>query len=185
MNANRQAYRPFLFFLLRFGAAYLLLVFLYATYLGQFDVKQKEVDSITYEVAQQSKFVLHFFDDSASIAPNPKEAGVKLFYRQRWIARIIEGCNAVSVMILFVSFVVAFRGKMKSMLWFIPLGIVVIHCANILRIAFLAVALYHFPQAEHVLHGVLFPLAIYGIVFLLWMVWVNRFSIYAQRDEVK
>ena len=88
-------------------------------------------------------------------------------------------------MILFVSFVIAFKGKFKAMVWFLPFGIAVIHIANIIRIALLAVALYHFPKAEHLLHGVLFPLLIYGIVFILWMIWVNRFSEYAKGTTQK
>jgi exosortase family protein XrtF len=172
-------YRPFLSFLLRFIVSYALLTLMYQGYLQQYDSSKKEVDYITYQVAEQSKWVLHFFDDSAYTAPNYKEAGVKLFYHNTWIARIIEGCNAVSVMILFTAFVLAFRGTWQRTLWFVPVGIGLIHLANILRIALLAIALYHYPAYEHALHGILFPMVIYGIVFLLWMVWVNRFSNYA------
>jgi hypothetical protein len=30
------------------------------------------------------------------------------------------------------------------------------------------------------LHGVLFPLFIYGVVFILWVIWVSKFSLYAK-----
>lgn len=185
MNTILNQYRPFLNFLLRFAVTYLVLTYCYTVYLDQFCIDNKEVDGFTRLVAEQTKSILNWVDPDAYIAPNPKEAGMKLFYQDRWIARIVEGCNAVSVMILFVSFVIAFKGRFQSMLWFIPLGIVCIHLANIFRIALLAIALYHFPNAEHLLHGVLFPLLIYGIVFLLWMVWVNRFSKYAQNNGSK
>lgn len=164
---------------------YVSLAYCYSLYLEQYSVEKKEVDGITQWVAEQSKMVLQVIDSEVYIAPNSKEAGIKLFFHQRWIARIVEGCNAVSVMILFVSFVIAFKGKFRAMVWFLPLGITVIHIANIIRIALLAVALYHFPNAEHLLHGVLFPLLIYGIVFILWMIWVNRFSEYAKGTTKK
>ena len=185
MNTYLTQYRPFLFFLLRFALTYTVLSYCYSVYLDQFSIKNKEVDGITQQVAEQAKDLLQWVDSGAYLAPNPKEAGLKLFFHKRWIARIIEGCNAVSVIVLFVSFVIAFKGKLKSMLWFIPLGIVIIHGANVFRIAALAVALYHFPNAEHLLHGVLFPLVIYGIVFLLWIIWVNQFSIYAKHNVSK
>jgi len=86
-------------------------------------------------------------------------------------------------MILFISFVVAFTGKFKSTLWFIPLGLLIIHVLNILRIASLSIALYKFPEYEHFLHGILFPLVIYGVVFLLWVIWVNKFSLYASKTK--
>jgi exosortase family protein XrtF len=109
-----------------------------------------------------------------------KEASVKLFYHDKWVARIIEGCNAVSVVILFISFVIAFTGRFKQTLAFIIIGTIIIHFFNVLRIALLCMAIFHFPEYEHILHGVIFPLFIYGIVFLLWVIWVNKYSSYAK-----
>ena len=58
-------------------------------------------------------------------------------------------------------------------------GTVLIHILNVLRIALLSVALYYHPDQEAILHGVVFPLIIYGFVFGLWVIWVNQFSNYA------
>jgi len=65
------------------------------------------------------------------------------------------------------------------------MGSILIHLLNIGRIALLCVALYNFPQYEHLLHGVIFPLVIYGIVFLLWVIWVNKYSAYATEIDKK
>jgi exosortase family protein XrtF len=89
------------------------------------------------------------------------------------------------VIILFISFVIAFTGKFKKTVLFIVFGIVLIHVLNIARIALLCVALYNFPQYEHLLHGVIFPLVIYGVVFLLWVIWVNKYSLYATEVDKK
>ncbi|MNY08272.1 hypothetical protein D3C86_1411170 [compost metagenome] len=86
----------------------------------------------------------------------------------------------MSVMILFVAFVIAFKGKWKHTVLFVLAGILIIHVLNILRIALLAIALYHYPQYEHVLHGVIFPLFIYGVVFGLWVLWVQKYSSHAK-----
>jgi exosortase family protein XrtF len=56
---------------------------------------------------------------------------------------------------------------------------------NIGRIALLCIALYDFPQMEHILHGVIFPLVIYGVVFLLWVIWVNKYSNHATATTKK
>jgi exosortase family protein XrtF len=53
---------------------------------------------------------------------------------------------------------------------------------NVLRIALLSVALYYHPDQEALLHGVVFPLIIYGFVFGLWILWVNKFSNYASKN---
>lgn len=178
-------FKPFLLFLAKFAASYLLLTFIYQSYLHQFDEKKMEVDSFTQIVASQSKLLLSISDSQSHTGINTKEASVKLFYKGKWVARIIEGCNAISVIILFVSFVIAFTGKLKPTLLFLIIGSLLIHVFNVFRIALLCMALYNFPQFDSVLHDVIFPLVIYGLVFLLWIVWVNKYSFYAELPSEK
>lgn len=173
-------FKPFLFFLSKFILVYLVLAFAYNSYLSSFSEAKFEVDGITKIVAEQAKWVLTIFDSQSYTSVNLKESSVKLFYHDKWVARIIEGCNAVSVIILFISFVIAFTGKWKKTFLFILLGSFLIHCFNVLRIALLCMAIFHYPQYEHILHGVIFPLFIYGVVFILWIIWVNKFSSYAK-----
>jgi exosortase family protein XrtF len=174
-----------LLFLAKFAASYLLLTFIYQSYLHQFDEKKMEVDSFTQIVANQSKLLLSISDSQSHTGINTKEASVKLFYKGKWVARIIEGCNAISVIILFVSFVIAFTGKLKPTLLFLIIGSLLIHVFNVFRIALLCMALYNFPQFDSLLHDVIFPLVIYGLVFLLWIVWVNKYSFYADLPSEK
>lgn len=174
-------YKPFLLFLGKFLLAYLLLTFIYENYLGQFDTKKFEVDGFTQLVAKESKDVLVFFNCDASISPNSKESSVKFFYNQTFMSRIIEGCNGLSVIILFVSFIIAFSGKAKTTILFIIGGTLLIHILNVTRIALLNVLMYYYPGQKHTLHDVIFPLFIYGVVFGLWIIWVNKFSFYAKK----
>jgi len=175
-------YKPFLLFLGKFLLTYLLLTFVYQIYLGQFDVKKNETDSFTKLVAQQTEDVLLFFNCDVKTLPNSKEPAVNLYYNQKSIARIIEGCNALSVIILFISFIVAFSGKIKATILYIVGGSILIHILNVFRIALLCVLMYYYPEQQHFLHGVLFPLFIYGVVFVLWIIWVNKFSKYAKKN---
>ncbi|WP_333879122.1 exosortase family protein XrtF [Flavobacterium sp.] len=178
-------YKPFLLFLGKFLLTYLVLTGVYQFYLSRFDSHKQEVDAFTQSVAQQTVAVLQWFGSESYTQPHLKEPSVKLVYQGKYVSRIIEGCNAISVIILFVSFVMAFTGKLKSTLLFILFGTVLIHLLNIARIALLSVALYHYPQYEHLLHGVIFPLIIYGTVFLLWVLWVNKFSLHATTTPTK
>ena len=155
---------------------------MYHAYLNQFDASNAEVDTFTQIVANQSASVLSLVDSNSYTMPHLKEPSVKLIFKGKYISRIIEGCNAISVIILFISFVVAFTGKFKNTILFLVLGTILIHILNIGRIALLCVGLYHFPQLEHLLHGVVFPLVIYGIVFLLWIIWVNKYSLYGTEN---
>ena len=173
-------YKPFLFFLGKFALTYLVLTFIYQGYLNQFDEKKFEVDGFTQLVAKQTEQTLLFFNVDASTELHPSQPSVKLFYNQKYVARIIEGCNALSVVILFVAFVVAFTGKLKHTILFVIGGSLLIHVLNIARIVLLAAAIFHFPEQESVLHGIVFPLFIYSVVFILWVIWVNKFSLYAK-----
>ena len=156
---------------------YVGLTALYQFYLNQFDsFILFQVDDFTQFVAcQVNKMLLFFNYDSALILHN-NEASVKLFLNHIYVARIVEGCNALSVMILFAAFVVAFSGKWIHTLLFIIAGCLLIHFLNVMRIALLCIALLRYPEQEHLLHGVVFPLFIYGVVFGLWVIWVNKFS---------
>lgn len=171
-------YRPFLIFLAKFFLTYLILSLIYQGYLLRFD--DNSVDSITKYVAQNTEqffslFTADFFIKEVSGVPY-----MMLFYKSKYVARMIEGCNAISVIILFISFVVSFSGKLKSTLFFIFLGSFIVYVLNVIRIGLLCMALYWFPEQESVLHNVIFPLFIYGVVFILWVIWVNKYSLYAK-----
>ena len=117
-----------------------------------------------------------------TVEENESQSYLTIFFHQKRIARIIEGCNAISVIILFVSFVLAFSGKLKPTLLFVFGGSLFVYVLNILRIAILSVLMFHFPSQVHFLHGVVFPLFIYGVVFILWLIWVRKFSRYASKN---
>jgi exosortase family protein XrtF len=157
---------------------YIVMAFIYQGFLGFFG--EDKIDAITELVAENTKQLLTLFNADADIVKNDSESYIRLIYNQHYIARMIEGCNGVSVIILFISFVVSFSGKIKPTFYFIFGGSLIIYALNVARIALLCVLLYLFPKQEQLLHGVFFPLFIYGVVFILWVIWVNKFSLYAK-----
>lgn len=171
-------FKPFLIFIGTFFAAYILLTVVYKYYLDSFD--ENDIDGITDVVGSNVYWLMDFFNCDVLVQKNLSEPYLEVWYNNVNVVRIVEGCNAVSVMILFVSFVLAFSGKLKTTLLFILSGILFIYILNVVRIAILTILLFRFPEKEHLLHGVLFPLIIYGLVFILWVVWVNKFSRYAK-----
>ncbi|RXR21394.1 exosortase family protein XrtF [Flavobacterium amnicola] len=172
-----QQYKPFLLFLGKFFLSYLVLTVLYQSYLATFG--DDVVDGITSNVAFLTQKIANLFKIDISTQLDVLQFQIR--YHGKYLARIIEGCNAISVIILFIAFIVAFSGKLKVTLLYIFVGSVMIYIFNIFRIIFLTILVYHFPHQEHLLHGVLFPLIIYGIVFLLWFIWVNKFSGYVSK----
>ncbi|WP_026976573.1 exosortase family protein XrtF [Flavobacterium tegetincola] len=169
-------YRPFLQFLGVFLLSYLILVGFYQLYLSQFNAADLEYDGFTNVVALQTKVVLEAFDYTIDLRPSTFDPSVIVSVGGRSIVRIVEGCNAISVMILFVAFILAFSKGFGKTLCFIAFGLLVIHFLNIFRIALLTIGIIKYPEYEHLLHGTVFPLVIYGTVFVLWIIWVTKFT---------
>lgn len=140
-------------------------------------------DYVTNLVAKQSKYLIETIGYTSQISPHPNEASMKLIINNKFVARIIEGCNSISIIILFISFIFAYTGKFKATLFYILFGCVMIYTVNLIRIVILSVGLFHYPWRREILHSVIFPLIIYGLVFLLWMFWVNRFVNLKPQDE--
>jgi exosortase family protein XrtF len=153
---------------------------MYQFYLYQFDIKNNEVDGFTKLVSTQVEQIILFFKGHAHIELHSTQPCYKFYYNGKYVSRIIEGCNALSVIILFIAFVISFPGKLSNTIYFIISGSLIIHVLNIIRIALLMVAFYNFPEANFILHDILFPLVIYGVVFILWIIWVNKYSFYAK-----
>ena len=172
--------RDIVLFLVKFFATYFILFVLYSYYLQKTQDKETffSCAPITTTVAKQTTTVLNLFGYNASYVQHDKEMSVKLILNGNYTARVIEGCNSFSIIILFLAFIVAFPGSLKATILYGMVGSFLIYGINILRIAFLTVMLYKFPNEQMFLHNLVFPAIIYGTTFLLWVLWVHKFSNY-------
>ena len=154
---------------------YALLTFSYKFYLDYSSTSSYYPDYLTHLVGKQTESVLNSIGYMTNVVPHDEEPTLKVIMEQKYLARIIEGCNGMSVIILFIAFVMSFRDTWKRTLLFILAVSALIYSVNLLRIVLLTIGLYHYPWRSEVMHEVIFPLAIYGMVFLLWMFWVRGF----------
>nr|WP_321222183.1 exosortase family protein XrtF [uncultured Psychroserpens sp.] len=176
MKALFFKYKSVVKFILTFLTVYVVLTMGYKLYLDFSDGSKYYPDYLTHLVAKQSEAVITAIGYDAKVVPHPNEPSMKLLVNSKFVARVVEGCNSISVIILFVSFIIAFAGEFKPTFIYILSGSVLIYVVNLARIAILSIGLYNYPWRRDILHTVIFPLIIYGMVFLLWMFWVNRFS---------
>ncbi|OYX26816.1 MAG: exosortase family protein XrtF [Flavobacteriales bacterium 32-35-8] len=170
-------------FVLTFLIVYVVLSMAYKFYLKFSDGSQFYPDYMTHLVSVQSQDLLSGLNYKAFVTPHSDEPSMKLIVNGKFLARIIEGCNSVSIIILFVSFIVAFSGNVKETIIFVLSGSVLLYVVNLFRIVVLSIGLYHYPWRSGILHQVVFPGIIYGMVFLLWMFWANRFSKLTKKNE--
>ena len=131
-------------------------------------------DFVTHFVARQSTGLISKLGYDAEIIAHETKPQMVLNMNGSYLASIIEGCNSISIIILFIAFIVAFAQRFKKTVFFIFVGSLLIYVVNVFRIVILAIALYHYPEQEKLLHGVVFPGIIYGMVFLLWMLWIKK-----------
>jgi len=96
-----------------------------------------------------------------------------------------RGCLGRNTLGLFIGFIFAFPGKFKSKIWFICLGIVVFIMLNILRISGLAITDYCCREKLDFNHHYVFKIITYSVIFLLWVWWVQRYSIFAKAKSKK
>jgi exosortase family protein XrtF len=96
---------------------------------------------------------------------------------------IAYNCNGLSLMALFAGFIIAFTGKTIHKTWFILLGIILIHLFNVLRTALLAILVSYKPEWTEFNHKYTFTAIIYILIFILWIIWVNKFSFIKAKNE--
>ena len=165
-------------FLVKFFVAYFVLLGLYSIYLKQTQQKGDVFSCapITKTVANHTQQLAEFLGYNTRIEDHEDELSIKFYVGNVYAARIVEGCNSISIIILFLAFIIAFSGGLKATIIFGAVGTFIIYSVNIVRVMILSMLMYKYPQYQEILHGLLFPAIIYGTVFLLWIIWVNKFS---------
>jgi exosortase family protein XrtF len=87
-----------------------------------------------------------------------------------------SGCSGLELFLLFFGFILLMKGRLKDKLWFVPLGFLGILVLNIIRIILLSIIYYHTPQYLDFNHKYTFVIIVYGAIFGLWVLWVNKFA---------
>lgn len=167
-------FKPILKVLLRFIIIYMVLLFAYQMYLHPFE--GKDLDPFSYWIADQVVFVQNSLGYFTRLVPYPNFETAVFQTEKVDVTRMVEGCNAVSVLILFIAFVFAFYKGYKTFL-FVLGGILILHIANVLRIVGLNLVILEHPDYGDFTHDYLFPAVIYGMVVVLWLVWIKFFAL--------
>jgi exosortase family protein XrtF len=170
-NQTLEKFKPTLSFLIRFGLIYGIGSLLYSLFIAQYD---PHPDPATILVSKQMASTMTTFGQDVTLYDVDDDPYVGVMYKGEYSVSVFEGCNGLAVMILFIAFVVAFRGNnVKALVWFIPLGLVLIHFFNILRLGMLIIINYYYTSMFHFYHKFLFTGIIYMFVLLLWVLWVR------------
>ena len=88
---------------------------------------------------------------------------------------VSAGCSGFKQFLQWIVLMVFFPGPWKQKLWFIPLGLVMVHLVNIFRIDVLVIILDYYPQHWHFTHDWILRPFFYVVMFGMWVIWVERF----------
>ena len=162
-------FKPALRFLLIFLSVYFVLNLIYGLWIESLGTKP---DIATHWVSSQSAKLVSLVSEEARALPNTEGPTIMILTGDRIILNVFEGCNGINVVIVFLAFILAFGGSTQKMLWFIPIGLLVIHVFNLGRIMLLYFLSYNNSTFFYYFHKYFFTAVIFGVVFILWWLWI-------------
>jgi exosortase family protein XrtF len=157
-----------------FAMFYIVFSIVYYFFLDAGWSNQLYPDPVTAQISYQTQELLQLIGYNATTLNSPVHPSVIMFIDETKVYRVIEGCNAVSVMILFTAFVVAFARGWKKTISFLILGIAFIYLVNLSRLVILGIIYKDYTDYAQFSHEIIFPSIIYGAVVLLWIYWIRN-----------
>ena len=94
-----------------------------------------------------------------------------------WVG-VEAGCSAVKQTIQFIILMLLYPGPWKHKLWYIPMGVLIIHIVNVFRIVCLSVIVSISDSQEIFTFShdwILRPL-FYVVIFAMWVFWAERIA---------
>jgi len=96
---------------------------------------------------------------------------------QRFAVNIMNGCNGLEAMIIFLAAVLAFPAPWRSRLWGLVLGMVAIQAINLVRVVALFLTGAYFPSFFDSSHTVVWQTIVILSAVLLWIFWADRWAL--------
>ena len=104
-------------------------------------------------------------------------------------ARIVIApeCASLKQWLHWIFLMVLFPGPWRHKLWYIPAGLVIIEWTNVVRICGVLMMQIQWPNIHlhlggndintfHLAHDYIFKVFFYFVIFLMWVLWVEKFK---------
>jgi exosortase/archaeosortase family protein len=146
--------------------------YLYSFFTHQFDFAIHHIFGVynwfNDTVYNQSKFVLGL------IVP-VKSEGQKFVFENKDSIEILFPCTGVQPILQFAMLILLYPGPWKHKIWYIPFGMIVLHLTNVFRIIGLGIVMAYWPEHWYYAHDYPFRIILYVILFILWLIWNDKF----------
>lgn len=127
---------------------------------------------------QMAAWVFHqsLWVDRHLLGLSTQVSGHTMFFFNGSGIRINQSCAGDKQILQFMLLMIVFPGLWIRKLWYIPMGMVVIYLTNIFRIVLLSLLAIWLPDWMKCLHDSALRGMFYVVIFLLWMIWVEKIS---------
>lgn len=169
-------FKPILIFILKFVIAWGVLVISYNFYLSKYH-SQNKPDPYSQQVASWTATSMNAMGFQTQTMDDSNRPWTWILMDGQRISYINEGCNAISIMLIFVAFIVAFSTTWKQTILYILGGLILIQIMNVFRIVVINYIFKYHHEYGEMAHDYLFPAILYGTIVLLWIIWVKYFAL--------
>jgi exosortase family protein XrtF len=159
-------------FVVKFLALYFGLNLLYY---GWVRLAFPETIFFTDLAAYQTVFFLELLGEPVTSLVDNLYPKIYILQGSEYILSVYEGCNGVSLFIIFSSFIIGYFKLDWKLTVFFLFGLLIINISNVLRIAGLYYISIYFPQQVYFYHKYLFTGILFIIVISLWYWAINKY----------
>lgn len=108
--------------------------------------------------------------------------GNTMYFANNGYLLINSGCSGIKPIMQFIILMILYPGPWKKKLWFIPVGIVIVHITNLIRVTGLSIGIMEWPTYWKFSHDYIFRPFFYVVIFSMWLLWEEK--VRGQRPEV-
>lgn len=137
------------------------------------DIMKSSMDWMTEVVYDQSVW---FIKNILNITITDFDQNNTMYFSNGGYILINRGCSGLKQITQFALLMMIYPGPWKKKLWYIPMGIVIVHLTNLFRVTGLSVILSNFPDYWKFSHDYIFRPFFYVVIFSMWVIWVEKVS---------
>jgi exosortase family protein XrtF len=133
---------------------------------------------LTENISIVTCYLLNLSDYNSYYTIGNKLGETYIFFEDQILptVRIGASCNGLEMLMIFCIFVICYPGRVLNKILFLFAGVFIIHTLNIIRNYFLTILTITQSPYFELFHRYIFILLIYGVIFLLWMLWARVVS---------
>ncbi|WP_411894390.1 archaeosortase/exosortase family protein [Winogradskyella sp. A2] len=179
------------------GKALLVFIVWNITYIG-FLSESKILDyPLTTHVGEASTEILNRFSSMSGFKAVRSERTTiyegeyitqessEIYHNERSILHIADACNGLELLVLYIGFIICMPSRFWRKILYIIFGVIIIDFVNIGRCIGLIYLREYYEVYFDFAHHYVFKITVYGVTFLLWILFARKIHFNNEILQVK